>query len=514
MNLPEKTTVNLVPDTVNPTPDYYCTWQTQLYATNDGKPAGQRRIIGEKALFSPEKPYGWAYFYEKARGDLFFIMDDSWDVPPDNDERYFGSLILNGEKYPEAVGKAQSNADAIKRLSERMKSIGWKGLGGWVCAQEAAIFGDSDRETYWTERLKDADAAGFSYWKVDWGSWGSDAEERRRLTLLGRKYAPKLIIEHAITPEIIPFGDVFRTYDVPAIMSIPMTMNKIAAFTDTPAPQSGNTALINCEDEAYLSAACGFAMGIMRHPYSGTFMNGKADMSFPAVHRNLKTKMYEVLRAARWHRIAPAFSFDGGGLSVSKDLLTDTWRLEKPYEEIEQWWFDNTLIAPAAENGVLKISAPAAVARNTALPEIKEDENGKVPFAAAAQNTNGAFSVVTLGRTEERRYFIPKCDVTVKSGGAALIGVFGEYKNLIVETELAGIKRILIQDLADDTAYDITEHVIIKDGEVVIPGELIKKIGTLSQPKNDTSEPGAVVFLDTGLPTLRIWDHIISPIKK
>ena len=172
MNLPEKTTVNLVPDTVNPTPDYYCTWQTQLYATNDGKPAEQRKIIGEKALFSPEKPYGWAYFYEKALGDLLFIMDDSWDVPPDNDERYFGSLILNGEKYPEAVGKAQSNADAIKRLSERMKSIGWKGLGGWVCAQEAAIFGDSDRDTYWAERLKDADAAGFSYWKVDWGSWG------------------------------------------------------------------------------------------------------------------------------------------------------------------------------------------------------------------------------------------------------------------------------------------------------------------------------------------------------
>ena len=45
MNLPEKTTVNLVPDTVNPTPDYYCTWQTQLYATNDGKPAEQRKRV-------------------------------------------------------------------------------------------------------------------------------------------------------------------------------------------------------------------------------------------------------------------------------------------------------------------------------------------------------------------------------------------------------------------------------------------------------------------------------------
>ena len=503
MNLPEKTTVNLVPDRVNPTPDYYCTWQTQLYATNDGKPAEQRRIIGEKALFSPEKPYGWAYFYEKARKDLFFIMDDSWDVPLNNDERYFGSLILNGEKYPEAVRKARSNAEALKRLCDRMKGLGWKGLGGWVCAQEAAIFGGSDREAYWAERLKEADAAGFSYWKVDWGGWGAEAEERRKLTLLGRKYAPKLIIEHAITPEIIPFCDVFRTYDVPAIMSVPMTMNKIAAFADISAPHIGNSALINCEDEAYLSAACGFAMGIMRHPYSGDFMNGKADMSFPAVHRNLKTKMYEVIRAARWHRIAPAFSFDSGGLSVSKDLLTDTWRLEKPDEEIEQWWFDNPLIASAAENGALKISAPAAAARNTALPEITKDENGKIPFAAATMNPNGAFSVVMLGRTEERRYFIPKCDVTVKSGNAALIGVFGEYKNLYIKTELEKIKRILIQDLADDTAYDITKCVDIKDGEIGIPGEMIKKFGTLSQPKNDTSEPGAIIFLDNGSSALQ-----------
>ena len=232
-------------------------------------------------------------------------------------------------------------------------------------------------------------------------------------------------------------------------------------------------------------------------------MNGKADMSFPAVHRNLKTKMYEVLRAARWHRIAPAFSFDGSGLSVSESLLTDIWQLEKPDEEIEHWWLDNPLISSFIQEGRIKIKAPAAVARNTALPEIKVDENGKIPFAVAAQNPNGAFSVATLGRTEERRYFIPKCDVTVKSGKAVLIGVFGEYKNLIVKTELAGIKRVLIQDLADGAAYDITERVIIKDGETVIPGDLIKKFGTLTQPKNDTSEPGAVIFLDDGSSALQ-----------
>ncbi len=68
---------NLIPDIVNPSPDYYCTWQTQLYATSDGKPPKQRESICEKSLFDKSKPNGWAYFYEKARKDLIIVMDDS-----------------------------------------------------------------------------------------------------------------------------------------------------------------------------------------------------------------------------------------------------------------------------------------------------------------------------------------------------------------------------------------------------------------------------------------------------
>ena len=100
----KRTEINLIPDIPNPTPDYYCTWQTQLYATSGGIPKMQRDIMGERQLFGTDKPYGWAYFYEKARKDLFLVMDDSWDVPEENDERYFGSLILDGSKFPESTG--------------------------------------------------------------------------------------------------------------------------------------------------------------------------------------------------------------------------------------------------------------------------------------------------------------------------------------------------------------------------------------------------------------------------
>ena len=131
----KKTSCTLVPTTRNTTPDYYCTWQTQLYATCDGKPAGQRAIIGEKALFSEEKPYGWAYFYEKARGDLNIVMDDSWDVPLDGDSSYYGSLQLSPEKFPEAWEGSENATEALKKLTDRIKALGWRGLGGWVCAQ-------------------------------------------------------------------------------------------------------------------------------------------------------------------------------------------------------------------------------------------------------------------------------------------------------------------------------------------------------------------------------------------
>ena len=491
----KKANVNLVPDRKNPSPDYYCTWQTQLYATCDGKPRGQRAIIGEKALFHPEKPYGWAYFYEKAREDLFLVMDDSWDVPLEDNRAYYGSLILNPEKFPEATKNAKTNAEALKSISERIKGLGWKGLGGWVCAQESPEYlGDASPEDYWKQRLSDAAEAGFSYWKVDWGKKGANADFRKMLTILGKELAPDLVIEHAITKESLPFADVYRTYDVPAIMSIPMTMQKLAEFSDI---QENCAGLINCEDEAYIAAAGGFSMGIMRHPYSGCFTDGRADMSFPALHRNLKTKMHEVLRAARWHRIAPAFHFDAKSLVIDRQHLEDTWHLQNSAEEIEEWWLTMSLIRDYTENDVITKSAPARIARNCDLPQIHTEEIGNVPYIIASKNPSGAFSVASLGRTIDRSYGIPQCDVSINVGDADTIGVFGEYKSLTIETTHPSIHRVLMQDLADDTAYDITNAITIGEKSITVPGALIHEIGTIAQPKEDTSEPGVVIRLET-----------------
>lgn len=60
---------------------------------------------------------------------------------------------------------------------------------------------------------------GIRYLKVDFGDKGGDFEFRKRIVELAKIYAPDMVVENAAVEEVIPYSDVYRTYDVPAIMS-------------------------------------------------------------------------------------------------------------------------------------------------------------------------------------------------------------------------------------------------------------------------------------------------------
>ena len=126
-------------------------------------------------------------------------------------------------------------------------------------------------------------------------------------------------------------------------------------------------------------------------------------------------------------------------------------------------------------------------------PVVTPNIDGLVPFVIASKNPNGAYAVATLGRTSQRDYHIPKCNVKINAENSKTIGVFGEYENLIINTNIDSFNRILIQDLADQNAYDITHDVTFKKGSIIISGKLIKDICMLIQPEDDTSEPGVVI---------------------
>jgi len=251
--------------------------------------------------------------------------------------------------------------------------------------------------------------------------------------------------------------------------------------------------LINCEDEAYMAAAGGFTMGIMRHPYRGAFGDGRADMSFPSVHRDLKSKMHEVIRAVRWHRIAPAFAADSRYVSVSACELTDTWRFAECSAEIEEWWLSHPLIHDRLSGNTVTVTAPAAIARNCGLPDVEPDERGDVPYVIAARHEGGAFSVATLGRTRKRDYWIPRCRMSVDIGSCETVGIFGEYGELVLRTEYEDAVRVLAQDLASERAVDITDEVSVRKGMITVSGELIRSVGTSAQGADDTSEPGLLL---------------------
>ena len=60
---------------------------------------------------------------------MFIVADNGRDVPMDGDRAYYGSLLLNKEKFPEATKGAKTNAEALKNITERIKELGWKGFG-------------------------------------------------------------------------------------------------------------------------------------------------------------------------------------------------------------------------------------------------------------------------------------------------------------------------------------------------------------------------------------------------
>ena len=487
----------LIPDTPNPSPDYYCTWQTQQYFTSGGGSALQRANIIEANILGNGMYQGWANFYSKVRKDLIFVMDDSWDIPLSGDAKgYFGSLILNKERFPTFAKAGVSNEDALKSLSAAIQQKGWKALGGWVCAQEADSFlnGKTQME-YWTERAKWANYSGFAYWKVDWGKHIYDYNFRKLLTDIAHQYAPNLVVEHAQNDSVISVSDVFRTYDVPAVLSIVMTMKKLKNDMVPYTVEKGYKGLICAEDEVYIAAGLGCTMGIMRHPMSGNLPNGKPDPSFPAMHRNLKTKIDEVTRAVRWHKIAPAFGVNAAQTYVDSVKLTDSWQIQNMDEEIESWWFEPW--TGFKKNGnVIAETGPAAITRGMPLPVVVPDENGDLPFVVAAKNPNGAVSITVSARTRDRKYWTPDCDISISSGNAKTFGIFGYYKSLTINTtlDLTSV-TIKAQDLAGVKVMDITTEVAKNGHQLIIPGIVITRIGTGEQSQGDTSDPGLILVI-------------------
>lgn len=517
------------------TPNYFCTWSTQNYLYGCGLDAldnaelegargamHARESMTEAMIFGPS---GWARrFYKEVRSELFFLLDDGWDVPPEVDGGYFGSLIVDERRFPSCSGSPEQRLLALNDLA---RNAGWRGIGLWVAAQEApALVGDGAlsgerQKAYWMERLTWSARAGIGYWKVDWGKHAHDPAFRSNLTQWGREVAPELIIEHAVCQgcyndeepeglgqtapgaplrihtgkadgrivsrqaEMLRFSDVLRSYDVLAHLSQAQTIERVSRLLleSQSAPASG-MGLINCEDEVYVAAALGLCAGVMRFPLHGLRPGADMDLFFPASDRQTKRRMDEVTRCIRFQRYMPAFGVDKAPVAVDSARLTDAWRFEAG-----QTWLSTAI------GQVIPQSAPGRVSRGMDLPIVRAE--GEAPFVLSARHPNGVMAVAALARTSlARSYYTPLAEVTLDlKGQTEALGVFGRYARLCLLGANAAGKRIHAQDLCGQKVLDVTEEAEILGEAVCIPGSLIDRVGRMEGSKGDVSDPGLLLTI-------------------
>lgn len=516
---------NLVPD--RPPAEvfnYWCTWSSQSRMRDaEAAPApGQRainaKIVQMRAMLSEDFLFGrlgmLTNYFQGIRGDLIVVLDDGWDVPAIDHQtppRFFdpfGSLVLFAERFPSFAVPGHPE-ESLKRLGDKIKSLGYRGLGLWVSPQVPRT--DHDREAtweeaqaHWDERARWAAYADIKVWKIDWGYHDSDPAYRRMMTEAARRHAPGLLVEHALVqgpvnvpPEkrpgaaeaiakrdkkiagVLPLCDLFRTYDIIEDFRHVTTLARVAEVLRLKsAPLRPDLrGIINIENEMYIGASLGCSLGIMKH---AAWLDHRPDFLPPP-----DTAYDAVTRAVRWQRIMPPFSIYASEDKIAADNLVDEEDLHQTaWPNINELWHED---------------APAAIARNAEIPQAF-DAGAGVPFLTAARHPNGAYALAAHPRTlgADKINFLPAADVRAdRISPDSPIGIFGEYATLTLKfTAPVGGKKIWAQDLLDDEARDITSRVRLSGDTLTIPGQVIHEIGLRGRTRpDDTSAPGLVMAL-------------------
>ena len=131
------------------------------------------------------------------------------------------------------------------------------------------------------------------------------------------------------------------------------------------------------------------------------------------------------------------------------------------------------------------------------LPEVA-DTTAARPFVLASCYPNKAIAVSAIGRGIGHEYITREVAVTVEgSDWHAPVGLFGKFKEvtLVYPAPLASSEAVTVvaQDLAGDTPVDITAEVNINGNRLIIPGEVISRVGLMNATEGDQSAPGMVL---------------------
>jgi hypothetical protein len=436
--------------------------------------------MSESVVFGND---GWANrFFCKIRPDLYLLLDDGWESGGT------ATFELERSRFSSFKGNA---AERLYQLNRAVKNAHWRGTALW-CRNTPG--GAEDAHLQEVSR-----AADIRYWKIDIGDL-----EFNLVRLRDENHIP-LTLEHvhgeppvngdwrtdgrfgrqqwdSRRMQILTHTDVYRTYDVTSILSLPTTLDRVAEMLKGAQGHPEIRGLLNVEDEVYLAAVMGCTMGILRHPLRGLRPEPDTDL-FLNGPRQAKKRMDEVVRAVRWQRIAPPVPAGTGQVRTSGEVLTDSWTFERG-----QTW-QKELVGQRVNQG-----APARLSRNIELPQV--EAQGDQPFVFAMKSPNGAVAVGSQERTlPGRGWILPKCAVTLEVGDSkGPFGVFGDFESVTFNLK-SPIRnpRVLAQDLAGDKAFDITGGVQARGRSLHVPGEMIRRVGLEAATPGDLSSPGLVI---------------------
>ena len=561
---------SLVPAAFSEVPNYFCTfgWQEhyhprKLLEKNADKYARMDKnrlaatMLNEETLLGEN---GLAHtLFPEARAGVYFLLDDAWDTPIVSPDPYYGSCILNMDKFPSFAG---TPAEGLRKLNQAFKDLGWRGIGLWIACQESpaimkaeahkyADTKNAKEPLYWVERMQWMAEAGIEYWKVDWGKQCNSVRYRRMLTALAEKYAPGLQVEHAnvfapfntplsrdaakaakkegqswifhmlaheqgrLSPQslakfvdLIPVSHVVRLYDVTAQLGITTMIERAAQTLAAFGPDKPTDCLLNCEIIPYLGAGLGCCIGIMRHP--------RKDVAF---HEQIIKGGREICENLLGNAASDNDALNGAALFSTRKMLeivrTLNWhRIAPPFPVGgHETHLSNTILTdtwdlrtpPSWYSGgfkdVLAQRAPATVCRNIAPVSVEacesESKGPRVPYVLASRHPNGPVAIATLGRVSpETGYVNPKVAITAKIENiSAPVGLFGAFESV-------ALKAASINPDVKVWAQDLAEKT-----PVDITAKVELKQGRLTIPGSvarevcppfnefDTSEPGMVIVL-------------------
>lgn len=512
---------------------YWCTWGVQAdtlansVATGELAFPGDQGVPGVRDNMNEEVVFGangWSRFFPGYRADMLFLVDDGWDVPygakgGPKGIHSFGSHCLDRERFPRM--QLASDRERLRDFARRVEDAGWKGLGVWAACQAyrerfEAPFALEELKEDLKRKLDESACAGVRYWKVDWGVHNFHVWYRRLMSELKERYYPELIVDHCrgfnnalngqVDPhlkpddefrnvgrtgrilgvpeydpvtrdieEIMTFADVFRTYDSANPLTT-ATMIERATWELLAADKSSSRVVINTEDEPLIAAGLGLEFSMMRAP-----IRQKEKVPTP---RPRNSRIAEALRALAWARIAPPFGSDTTAkVRYSEKSIREDWNFLPG-----QCWFTGP------NERYYHQTAPAVVARGLPLPEVR-GENTEIPYVLASRHPNGSLAVSVMPVLDRHRgSFTPTASISLEAAlePCVSLAVFGVAGSVSLRDGTCGA-RVFARDILGGDKVELTPLCRHKEGRIVLPGDLLARIGAALNPSDDDSQPGVVV---------------------